>query len=275
MSMKTVGAAGLVAGTAIGAGTLALPQLVASMGPAMACGFFVVSWWVVYIMCLCTADLHIAVGGKHSFARMCESLGGGVAAFVASIAFLLMGFALMSAYSVGLVDLGRALCPGVFKEAWWFFVAAILFFVCGKISIVERVNRYALSVALVLLFCFCVVFFTRADIVSVWIGVAPNALFSCRSLPAIFTSFGCQIVVAPLVDYCDLRRDQIRRAFFYGTLVPLVLYCVWVVSALAILRSGDLWGALHRGDAVALAQVMDALAHGSGLGGLVHWLQGV
>ena len=273
MNGKTFGACCLVAGTAIGAGTLALPQLVAGVGFAGSCILLIISWWVVYVTCLCVADLHMIAGREHSFARMCERLGGRGASLVASGAFLLMGYALMSAYSVGLMDLSQKLfCDAspLFLKLLFLGIFSLIFL---RIGIVENINRYALSLALIVLFAFVLLFLWKARVSSVMcdgmLGVAPVL----KALPAIFTSFGCQIVIAPLVDYCDLDKKNIRPVFSYGTLAPLVVYCLWIFAALCVLKSSDMWGVLRAGEGVPLGRVMEALAQGSGFVDLSWWLQ--
>ena len=275
MRSKTFGAACLVAGTAIGAGTLALPQLVAGVGAVGACGLLCMSWWVVYVTCLCVADLHMIAGRGHSFTRMCERLGGRGASLVASGAFLLMGYALMSAYSVGLMDLSQKIFDAPSPLLLKILFLGIFLMICLRIGIVESINRYALSLALGVLFLFGVLFLWKGRVGAVLCDDVGHISLALKTLPAIFTSFGCQIVIAPLVDYCDLDKVSLRRAFFYGTLAPLVVYCGWIVAALSVLKTTSLWDALRMGQDVALGPVMEALAQGSGFTRLAWWLQGV
>lgn len=275
MKSKTFGAACLVAGTAIGAGTLALPQLVAGVGASGACLLLAISWWVVYVTCLCVADLHMIAGRGHSFTRMSERIGGRGASLVASGAFLLMGYALMAAYSVGLMDLSHKFLNAPSPLFLKVLFCGIFGLICLNINVVENINRYALALALTVLMAFALLFFWKVrDCMVLCDG--PNHVSSVfKTLPAIFTSFGCQIVIAPLVDYCDLNKTSIRRAFFYGTLAPLLVYCVWVIASLSMLKSTSIWSELRAGSNVELSYVMEALAQGSGLARLSWWLQGV
>jgi len=276
MRAALIGSASLVAGTAIGAGTLALPQLVGSMGfPAAFCAF-AVSWFVVYVMCLFVADLHIFVGGKHSFSRMCGKLGGPRVQFCASLAFLLMGFALLCAYSVGLVDLGGALFAEFPLPIRIGLLLLAFVTICFRIHIIDQLGRYALALAIVVLLGFVVIFWLQEpSMQALTCGVAHHR-YVFKALPTIFTSFGCQIVIAPLVDYCRMSQDDIRKVFFWGTLIPLIVYCLWIAAAFVILHKDTaLWSDMRNGKDIALAEVMQALANGTGFKSIARWFQGI
>ena len=107
------------------------------------------------------------------------------------------------------------------------------------------------------------------------LGVAGSFRAAFKISPAIFTAFGCQVVIAPVVDY--FRRDAhlIRRAFFWGTLIPLLVYCLWILASLAVLRHDEVWAAITMGRHVPIATIMESLARGSGFGLLTKGLQGV
>ena len=54
-------------------------------------------------------------------------------------------------------------------------------------------------------------------------------------LPVLFTSFGFQVVFHTLMDYCKGNAKMLRSIFFWGSLIPFVVYLLWTQGALVVL----------------------------------------
>jgi tyrosine-specific transport protein len=92
------------------------------------------------------------------------------------------------------------------------------------------------------------------------------------AIPVIFTSFGYHIIQNTMVIYCDYNPVALKKAFFWGSLIPLVVYVVWVVVTLLILylRAPEFYHTLLTQKA-ELGQLIEALSHAVGCS----WLQPV
>jgi tyrosine-specific transport protein len=46
-------------------------------------------------------------------------------------------------------------------------------------------------------------------------------------IPVVFTSFGFQVVFHTLSDYCDQNKEVLQKVFFWGSLIPAIVYIIW------------------------------------------------
>ena len=265
-SDSVFGAVCLIAGTAVGAGALALPQLVAAVGVLWASGLLVATWFVVYVMSLYMAHLHISVGEDLSFTQVCYRLGGRGALVVATLSFFAIGYALMVAYMGAL----SSFWDGCVATKIVGLVLSLLVLSCS-VYWIERLNRPLFVMVLVLSVCVVggLCFVPLASF-----SQGPYVMHSVRGvaclIPVLFTSFGCQVVIGPVVSYFAGDQSKIRKAFFWGTLTPLCFYLLWIFFAANALcrNSPDLWALCARGGASSLSvsSVMEGL--GGSLGGV-------
>lgn len=56
-------------------------------------------------------------------------------------------------------------------------------------------------------------------------------------IPLIFTSFGFQGSLHSIIAYCNKDIAVLRKAIFWGCLIPAVVYIIWTISALAVISA--------------------------------------
>ncbi|MDR0744711.1 MAG: hypothetical protein LBE97_02025 [Holosporales bacterium] len=54
-------------------------------------------------------------------------------------------------------------------------------------------------------------------------------------IPIIFTSFGFQGSLHTLTKFANNEKEIIRKACLFGSIIPAVVYCLWVTCVLAII----------------------------------------
>lgn len=220
----------LVSGTTIGAAMLALPV---STGLA---GFFpsLVLMVAVWLYLTYTAFLILEVNltlprGSNMISMATLTLGvyGKVAAW---IAYLLLLYALNTAYISGGASLfGRFLAFLLGKPLPTWASAIPLLLIFGSVvyrgtAFVDRVNRLLMAGVFV-------------AFAALTVGIVPSLdtglLFrqhwgvAFLGLSVIVTSFGFHIIIPSLVHYLDGDVTSLRRVIWYGTAIPVILFCFW------------------------------------------------
>lgn len=234
---KTVGSIFVASGTAIGAGMLALPLVSAGMGFTTAAFLFIGIWAIMLISGLLTLEVNLAFEApRNSYATMAEATLGKAGKWFTYMAFILLLYALTSAYITGGASLLQAAETLVFGKALSSLVNAVLFtLVVGGVVAwgtrpVDLLNRGLFSVKVLSLIAVFSLFLPQIDVTALFAQQAPRYLFSAA--PVVLTAFGFHIVIPSLAAY--IGRDAKRLAFIVvcGSMIPLIIYLLWLASLL-------------------------------------------
>ena len=167
---KVIGSILLTAGTAIGAGMLALPLVTAGMGFGLSALIFIIIWAVMYQSGLLTLEVNLAFKApNNSYSTMARETLGKIGHGITVVAFMLLLYSLTSAYIAGGSSLLEAAFKLVFNHPLPNWVNALLFtVVLGAIvsystRAVDLLNRSLFSIKTVLLFIVFVLFIPRID----------------------------------------------------------------------------------------------------------------
>jgi tyrosine-specific transport protein len=274
---RQFGAMFIVAGTSIGAGIIALPMVLASIGFIPTLLLMVTIWWLMYRSSLVNLELILQSGRPLDLGSVGQHYGSPTAAFLGECTLLALMYALMGAYFYGFSSLAGQMfsLPGQFH---WMIVAGLsvvfVFAMSLPIQGVDRINR-ALFAALL---CAGLMFLLRLCGNVRWNGalLRPHG-FALKTwlaaVPVVFTSFGFHVVFAALSEYCAMNRRSLRRVFFYGSLIPAVVYCIWVQSTLLAIHGHSPHFfeemAAGRADVGAMVDELSSIAHGGSIRSVV------
>ena len=59
-------------------------------------------------------------------------------------------------------------------------------------------------------------------------------------LSLVFTSFGYQLVFYAIRDYCDNNVEMVKKAYFYGSIIPMFVYILWSCGSLSIIYNNNI-----------------------------------
>lgn len=240
---SVIGAALLFAGTAVGAGMLALPAetMAAGFVPAifglnLCCIFTYVTSlivleavWLVSCDETCDMDNEDGGGGFLLIARKALGVPGEV---ITAALFWFLLTAIIVAYTAE----GGQLLSSVVKEVssitiapamgsiiFAIFFAALATIGTSKVDVINRVFVFGLFGSFVALVATGLPMVEATNLFerSNWSAIYPTVI----SIGIL--SFGAQNVVPTLYRYLNNDPDRTRQAILYGTLMPLVLYSVW------------------------------------------------
>ena len=228
---KTFGSALLVGGTAIGAGMLALPLTTGVGGFFYSTVLFLIAFafMLTSLFFLLEATL-MTERASANLITICKERLGPVGEFTAWISFLLLLYSVAAAYLSG----GGSLIADVISSTFHISISAnsgifIFLFVFGFIVVfetkaVDAINRICMT-GLILSFIFLLLFVTPHVEMSHYKGGKPEFLWV--AVPVVALSFTSHIIVPSLRSYLHGDVSKLKKALFWGSLIPLVFYLVW------------------------------------------------
>jgi len=221
----------IVAGTAIGAGMLALP-IVTGVGGFLPSLFVYFLCWIfmtvtgLYLLELCLRmppNSNIISIASHYLGR-----GGKVLAW---ILYLFLFYSLSIAYiSVGgnLISSFLEIAPWAGSLLFMLIFSAVVY--CGA-SAVDRINVIVMAGLIVSYLFFVGIGFENVNLSFLKHMDFPAAFLG---LPVIFTSFSYQGTVPSLVTYLNRNKRNLRLAIIFGTTAVFLVYVLWEFLILGI-----------------------------------------
>lgn len=240
---KTVGGVLLIAGTAIGAGMLALP-LTTGVG-----GFFYstllilacFSFMLMTLFILLEANLYEESMEANIISMAKKRLGvtGQIAAW---FSFLLLLYSVAAAYlSAGGSLIGKVINDEISHQYAQYGIYMFGAFVCTIVFfgawLIDYLNRF-LMCALISIYLVMVLFVSPHVSLSNFHGGEPKYLLGAVTVVAL--SFTSHIIVPSLRMYMKNNVPQLKRTLLIGSIIPLFFYLVWQFLILGLLPpAGD------------------------------------
>ncbi len=229
MISKLIGGVLLIVGTSIGGGMLALPMANAAAGLLPSSIALFGCWLIMTIgaFLILEVNLYVPPGG-HMLSMAHETLGK-PGLFVTWVTYLLLLYALLSAYISG----GSDVLQGVLNLAqiklqdWQstcLFTLGFGAIVYGGIQQVDWANRFLMFGKLgiyLLLVVLIAPFVTQEH----WAQSEPSAVPG--TLMILITSFGFAIIVPNLREYFNNNLKHLKYVILIGSLIPLTCYFAW------------------------------------------------
>ena len=238
-----MGAALLLAGTAIGSGMISLPMVLARFGIIGTCAIMLAFSVLIYLTAIIRADINLNTNNAASSLREAGNMLG--TPFIGSLGdamLKLLAFALMTAYMTGGASIinsliGHSMSPILSLCFVTTLVAAIFFFASDSIV---RINKVLFSGLFTMLISLMAILCWQTPI-----KVIPQQLDSvtlnewATLIPVIFTSFGFHTVTHIVAKLCNSDRALVRKACLIGTAIPTVVYICWTVAILLVVANTD------------------------------------
>lgn len=229
--MKLLGCICLIAGTAIGAGMLALPIALAKFGLVLSSLIMLGTWAVCYISALLNLELNLRVGKGLPLGALGMHFSGAKSYMVGTLSLLLLCYSLLCAYIYGGASTLACITdfPLSFGQSACFYALCLAAVMMCSIKKVDLLNRFlftgkVITTAVILLGVLWQLDFAKlptAQQLELGLGDI-HAVF-----PIVFTSFGFQVIFHTLVNYTNNDPSMLKKAFFWGSFVPAILYIVW------------------------------------------------
>jgi len=264
---KIVGSTLIGAGTAIGAAMLAFPLVTAGPGFIPSALIFIGVWALMFISSLLTLEVNLAFKApQNSYPTMAEATLGKFGRFATYISFVSLLYMLIAAYITGGGSLFEALSFFLFQKAppgWMnelIFTGVLGLIVTLGTRAVDLFNRSLFTIMLILIGLVFIFFMPQVDFTSLVTHVEPQ--YAWAAIPVILTAFGFHIVIPSIAPYLDYNIVSIKKVLLCSSLIPLIIYILWIMSLLGTLPyEGPMsFRSLAQGDG-SLSSFMLAINH--------------
>jgi len=260
-----VGGILLVAGTAIGAGMLAIPTGTGFMGFFPSLLLFVGCWLFFLITALFFIDVNDSIKVDSNLITMAGRTLGMPGQIFTWVIYLLLLYSLTAAYIAGSAPLFQTSINYVLplEIPLWvcYFVLPLFFgfFVFLGTEEVDIVNRI-LMIGLIGSYLFLVMGVPKHITASLLLHT--DSSLGVIGLPIVITAFGYHIILPTLGTYLKHNRKRLVRCVMIGSLMTLIVYISWQLLVLGVVplkgsvSIGQTW--FHGGGSAAtpLAQII-------------------
>ena len=230
---KFVNSVFLVSGTAIGSGLISLPISAAKLGMKWTFIIILLAFLVAYKTSCLTIDLIKNQGRALTIVELSSEISGNIAKLISMTSLYVLSLALLCAYFAGT----SSILSNFFELSQSLSIVAciatfgILFLIRSRVFNKLNSGMVFILLALIIGSVFTMPPSTNglnnADISGNF------ALIIMPFLPIIFTSFGVQNVCPFVAQHMGLENIKaIKKAFLIGTLIPAIVYALWIYAVL-------------------------------------------
>ncbi len=246
MNTKLLGSALIISGTALGAGMLAIPMVLAQFGLFYGTLLMLLIWFGTTYSALILLEATVKSGGGlglNSIARKTLGKGGQLVSNALLYALLIC---LLMAYILGAADLLAKGANSIGMELS-FVQSQILFTLvmgavvaCGT-GVIDKLNRALFLVMIASLLVTLFVLIPESSAANLTQVSNHDHLGLIQTSAVLFTSFGFMVVIPSLVSYNDGATDkQLRNMVIIGSVIPLFCYLCWLFAVVGNLAPEQL-----------------------------------
>lgn len=250
MNSKLIGSILIIAGTAIGGGMLAMPIISSGVGFPGITLVMILIWMAMCYTSMLLVETYKDHDHQDGLSTMTRRYLGKPGSIITGIAMLTLMYALVSAYIAGGSDILKYNLNNWLNIELSSQTTAIIFtlffgaIVALGAKVVDIATKWIFIIKLIFLFIIIVTMFGYVRIDNLIVGPLEQKLLY-SSIPVIFTSFGFHIVVPSMVNYLQGDQKLLKKAFFYGSLLPLVVYILWQMSILGSIEPTIFYGIIQ------------------------------
>lgn len=230
---KLFGSILIFAGTCVGAGMLALPMSTAGAGFVNSTVILFIAGLTSIITSLLILET-LSLTPEHiiNFKSMSYYTLGAGGKYFCVITYLMLLYALSCAFTSGGASLVEAILsqyqisiPKTLLNITYLSIVACIVLMGHKF--VDLFNRSLFTVKGGTLLILCTLLIKDIQPMLL-IDTEKSSLFIINAIPIIFFSFGLQVVVPSIYTYMDKDKQATTKAIIYGTLLPLIVYLIWI-----------------------------------------------
>ena len=259
MRKNLIGGILLIVGTSVGGGMLALPMAVATLSYDHSLLLFISMWLLTLCGALYLLEVNLWLPAGANLISMARHTLGRPAEALTWLAYLLLLYTLLSAYSAGGADLinqglhyaGITVPTVMARSGFALIMAAILFF---GVRAVDGVNRLLMFAKLFIFILLVVVLVPQVQAKHL-MGYSPQIK---PVLLVVVTAFGYGSIVPTLRSYFDSDVRSLRLAIVIGSMMPLLGYLAWNLAVKGTIGS-ELLGQ-WQGHAQAVSHLTQSLS---------------
>lgn len=249
MRNNAIGSTFIVAGTALGAGMLAMPLATAGVGFWTTVLMLVGLWAVMTYTALLMVEVYQYNDPELGLSSLVYQYLGRLGQWLTGLAMPFLLYSLVAAYLVGGGDIIQVFLYSVFQISIPRFLAVLIFALVGALVVgigthsVDWVNRFLFAAKLFFLAAMLTLLLPHVASVNMLTMPTAQALV-LSAIPIVFTSFGFHGSVPSIVRYMQGDTRKLRWVFIIGSGIPLVVYLLWQLATLGSIATDTFLGVL-------------------------------
>lgn len=230
MYKKAVGSVLMILGTSVGAGMLALPIVTAHLSFSMSLLLLCSAWLLMTVGALSLLEVNLWLPSSNNMISMADKTIGGWGKVITWIIYLLLLYSLICAYLSGLSDIIQSLAMNIKLDMprWVATIVGLLLFgliVYRGIASVDMVNRGLMSIKFI---AYLLLVTLVAKYIDIDLAFEGDYAWQNSAFMVMLTSFGYAIIIPSLRVYLHSDVNLLKKVIFIGSLIPLVIYALWI-----------------------------------------------
>ena len=258
MNSKLLGSSFIIAGTALGAGMLAIPMVLAQFGMIAGTLLMLIIWLGTTYAALLLLEVSIKVGGGAGMNTIAKKTLGRSGQLATNGLLYALLICLLMAYIIGAGDLlQKALSQAGLEvslvQSQVVFTLLSGLIVAAGTSVIDKLNRALFSLMIAILIFSLVYMAPNVDTTNLLTITNHSSINLIKTSSILFTSFGFVVVIPSLVNYNqEASNKQLRNMVLLGSFIPLCCYLVWLYVVVGNLTSAQLMHFANVSDLLAL-----------------------
>ena len=229
--LKQFGSVYLILGTCIAAGMLSLPIVTAQYHFALTAVLLISAWIIMTTGAFCLLQVNMTMPRGANFISMSEATLGHFSKIITWFAYLMLLYSLICAYLSASGDLLQKLLLDIHVHVPRFMATVLATIILGSIVYcgirsVDMTNRFLMSTKFIicLLLIGSVMPFSHLHFLS-----GGHWHFQWGAWLVVITSFGYGNILPSIRDYLNNDRKKLMRVFVISSIIPVILYFVWII----------------------------------------------
>jgi len=237
----------MIAGTCIGSGMIALPLVLAKIGILPSLFLMLLTWALMYYTSLVNLELNLQAGKGMPLGELGRKFSGPIAEWIGMLSLKILSFALLAVFIYGGSSILKELLENKWNASLSFFSIATVYTLAAFLILslpirwIDYCNRLLFIglIGVVALLIFGLAWSIDWSLLPLFSenSSSPSAWMSL--IPIVFTSFGFQVIFHTLTNYCQKNASILKQAFFWGSLIPAIVYILWTCSILSVVYADD------------------------------------
>ncbi len=238
---KLQGAIILVAGTCIGSGMIALPLVAAKAGlvPSILAMLFI--WFVMYYTALINVELNLYAGQGLSLGELGKRFSGPIASSIGTLSLNLLSYSLLAVFIYGGTSIIKTITITTYSQEHIIslFATSAFTILLLPVKIIDYLNRilFIILLSVFVLLIGALTHHIKWSSLPLWSDNFTTWKIWSTIIPVLFTSFGFQVIFHTLTNYCNHNPRILKKAFFWGSLIPAIVYILWTSGVLSAVNN--------------------------------------
>lgn len=251
MKNKVLGSTLIIAGTAVGAGMLAMPLTSAQMGFGLTLVLLSLLWILLTFTAVLYAEVHQYNKNDAGIASLAEQYFGSAGRLFVNFVLLFFMYAVLTAYVTGSGNLLLGILPEfensevVQKIMSLIFSIGLGIIVTIGISVADVANRLSFGVKVLIFVVILAVLLNKVSLQNLQASPVNNLLFF-SAMPVFFMTFGFHICTPTINEYLDGDNKKVKFACILGSTSIFIIYVVWQFATHGVLEQSVLINVLNQ-----------------------------